>query len=68
MTRQTAQKIADLAIGAAAVGAVYVVLKSPSLRRLAVGLAVTGLTGALPAWFSRELQEAWVESGRRAIS
>jgi hypothetical protein len=67
MTEQTAQKIANVALGAAAVGAVYLIAKRPPLRRFAVGLAITAVTGALPAWLSRELQHAWMESGRRAI-
>lgn len=67
MTEQTAQKIANVAIGAAALGATYLILRTPVLRRLAVGLAVTGLTGALPAWFSRELQHAWMASRRSTL-
>jgi len=30
-------------------------------------LAVTALTGALPAWFEREVRDAWRESGHRTI-
>jgi hypothetical protein len=68
MTEQTAQKIADATLAVAAVGAVYVILKTPALRRFAVGLAITGLTGAVPAWITRELQQAWTDSGRGALS
>ena len=55
MTERTAEKIANVALGAAA------------LRRMAIGLAVTALTGALPAWLTREAQHAWVQSRRRGI-
>jgi hypothetical protein len=68
MTEKTAEKIADVILGVAVVGAAYFILKKPGLRRLAVGLAVTGLTGGVPAWFTRELQHAWSESGRHALS
>jgi hypothetical protein len=67
MTEQTAEKVANVALGVAAVAAAYFVLKTPPLRRFAVGLAVTALTGAVPAWLTREVQHAWLESGRRAI-
>jgi hypothetical protein len=67
MTEKTAQRIADLALGAAAVGAAYLILRTPRLRRMAVGLAMTTLTGAVPAWLAREAQHAWIQSGRREI-
>jgi hypothetical protein len=65
MTEKTAQRIADAALGAAALGAAYYVIRTPPLRRFVIGLAMTALTGALPALVTRELQRAWVESGRR---
>jgi hypothetical protein len=67
MTEKTARTIANVAISAAAVAAAYYIARTPPLRKMAVGLAVTALTGAVPAWLSRELQHAWLESGRRAI-
>ena len=67
MTEKTAQTVANVALGVAAVGAAYVILKTPPLRRWAVGLAVTALTGANPAWLGREVQHAWADSGRRAL-
>jgi hypothetical protein len=62
MTRDTAEKVATVTIGAAAVALAYVVVKTPPLRRLAAGLAFTALTGAVPAWLSRELRAAWLAS------
>jgi hypothetical protein len=67
MTEQTAQKIANVALGVAALGATYVVLRTPQLRRMAVGLAMTALTGAIPAGLAREAQHAWARSARREI-
>jgi hypothetical protein len=67
MTEQTAQKIANVALVAAAVGAAYVILRTPSLRRFAIGLAAAAMTGGVPAWLTREVQHAWMESRRRAI-
>jgi len=67
MTEQTARTVANVVIGAAAVGAAYIVVRTPSLRRLAIGLAVTALTRSIPAWVTREAQHAWTQSARRAI-
>lgn len=67
MTEETAKKVANVALGVAAVGAAYFVVRTPPLRRMALGLAMTALTGALPAWLAREAQHAWMVSGRRAL-
>ena len=67
MTEQTAKKVANVALGAAAIGAAYDVARTPPLRRVALGLAMTALTSAVPAWLVREAQHAWIQSGRRAI-
>ena len=66
MTEDTARKVANVALGIAAVGAAYFVARTPPLRRMALGLAMTALTGA-PAWLAREAQHAWMVSGRRAV-
>jgi hypothetical protein len=67
MTEETAKRVANVALGVAAVGAAYVIVRTPPLRRMALGLAMTALTGALPAWLAREAQHAWMVSGRRAF-
>lgn len=67
MTEKTAQRIADVALGAAALGAAYYIIRTPPLRRLAMGLAMTALTGALPALVTREWQRVQLEGGRRTI-
>ncbi len=64
MTEDTARTVANVVLAAAAVGAAYVVVTTPPLRRLAWRLAVTALTGTLPVWLRHEVQQAWVESGR----
>jgi hypothetical protein len=67
MTEENARKIAAVLMTGAAVGVAYYVLKTPPLRRTAWRLAVTALTGTIPAWFAREVRDAWRESGRSAI-
>jgi hypothetical protein len=64
MTEQTARRIANVALSAAALGAAYYVARTPPLRRTAVRLAMTALTGAIPAWLARETQQAWMQSAR----
>lgn len=67
VTEDNARRLANVILGAAALGVAYYVLKTPPLRRLALGLTITTMTSTLPAWFRRELHQAWAESGRRAI-
>jgi hypothetical protein len=62
MTEDNARKAANLIIGAAIVGAAWYVLRTPPLRRLAWRLTLAALTGTVPAWFSRELRQAWAET------
>jgi hypothetical protein len=67
MTEETARKVANVALTVAVVGTTYVILKTPVLRRLAFGLAVSALTGTVPAWIANEVEQAWMESGHRAV-
>jgi hypothetical protein len=64
MTERTANAIANGILAAAVLGAGYVIVRHPPLRRMAAGLILAGITGSLPAWFGRELQDAWAASGR----
>jgi hypothetical protein len=66
VTEENARTVANVVLGAAAIGAAVVILRTPALRRLAFGLARTGLTVALPAWMSREVQKAWHDSATHA--
>ena len=67
MTNERAERVANILLAAAAVGATVVVLRVPKLRRMAWGLAVAALTRDLPAWVSREVQHAWNETGQREL-
>jgi len=64
MSQSSAEKFANVVMGAAAVAGTYYVLKTPELRRIAWRLLVTGLTGVLPAWVSQEIRNGWEASGR----
>ncbi len=64
MTEHTARTVANVVLAAAAVGAAYVVVTTPPLRRLAWRLTVVALTGTLPLWLRHEVHRAWIESGR----
>jgi len=64
MQERTANAIANGILAAAAVSAGYVIWRNPPLRRMAIGLLVASVTGSLPAWVGREVQEAWAASGR----
>lgn len=51
---------------AVAVGiAVYVVLRTPSLRRAIWQAARTGVTSTLPGFLAHEVRAAWAASGER---
>ncbi len=62
MTQSSAEKIANVAIGVAAAGAAYYVLRTPRLRRLAWQLTVAAITGTLPAWIGQEIKAGWEAS------
>ncbi len=64
MTQSSAEKLANLMIGAAVIGAAAYVLRTPHLRRLAWQLSLVTLTGMVPEWISREIREGWDASGR----
>lgn len=65
LDEDNARTLANVIVGTAALGAAVIVLRTPALRRLAFGLARTALTVTLPVWLSREVREAWDDSGRR---
>lgn len=62
MTESSAERIANIVLGVAAIGAAVYVLKTPQLRRLAWRLSVVALTGTLPAWISQEIRAGWEAS------
>jgi hypothetical protein len=61
----SARTLATVIVGAAALGAAVIVLRTPALRRLAFGLARTVVTVTIPVWLSQETQQAWAASGQR---
>jgi hypothetical protein len=62
MTQASAERVANVLIGAALVGAAYYVVKTPPLRKLAWRLAVAALTGTIPAWLTQEIRNGWEAS------
>lgn len=66
MREDTARTVANIVIGAAAIGAAVVVLRVPALRRLAFGLARTAIVTGIPAWLTHETRRAWTESSNSA--
>ena len=66
LEEETARTVANVIVGAAALGAAVIILRTPTLRRLAFGLARTALTVTIPAWVSTEVREAWADSARRS--
>ena len=57
-----ARTLANVVVGAAALGAAVIIVRTPALRRLAFGLARTAVTVMIPAWLSREVRQAWAET------
>ena len=68
LDEDSARTVANIIVWAAALGAAVVILRTPTLRRLAFGLARTALTVTLPVWLSREVQQAWADTGRTVNS
>ena len=68
MKEETARTVANIALGAAAIGAAVVVLRVPALRRLAFGLVKTAITTGIPAWIANEVRTSWAASARRRDS
>jgi len=66
LDEDTARTVANVVVGAAALGVAVLILRTPTLRRLALGLARTALTVTVPAWLSHEVQSGWSESGPSA--
>jgi hypothetical protein len=64
MTEGNARTVANVLVGVAGVAAAYVVLTTPSLRRLAVRTARVWLGGSVPIYLLTQVGRAWVESSR----
>jgi hypothetical protein len=63
MTKAAARTAANAVLVTAGVAAAYVILTTPSLRRLAIGSTRLWLGGSVPAYLLKEVGRAWAESG-----
>ncbi len=63
MTKANARFAANVVVGAAGVAAAYVVLTTPSLRRLATRVVRVWLGASVPGYLAMQAGRAWVESG-----
>ena len=66
MTERQAEKVANLVIGAAAIGAAIYVLRNPALRRVLWGAARNTLIAGVPAWLVAETRNGWAEGANRS--
>jgi hypothetical protein len=66
MTSARARTVANVMLVTAGVAAAYVVLRTPSLRRLAAQAARVWLGASVPVYLFEQTRRAWVESGRAA--
>lgn len=66
MTPPAARAVANAVLVSAGVAAAYVVITTPSLRRLAIGATRLWLGASVPAFLLSLAGRAWVESGRHA--
>jgi hypothetical protein len=62
MREETARTVANVILGTAALGAAVVILRVPTLRRLAFGLLRTAVVTGIPAWITQETRRAWSET------
>jgi len=62
MTERQAEKIANLVIGAAVLGAAVYVFRTPALRRIVWGAARNALIAGVPAWLLAETRSGWAGS------
>jgi hypothetical protein len=66
VTSARARTVANVMLVTAGVAAAYVVLRTPSLRRLAAQAARVWLGASMPVYLLEQTRRAWVESGRAA--
>jgi hypothetical protein len=59
MTEHQAERVADVALALAAVGAAFFILKTPRLRRIAWELLRGAVVGSGPAWVIAETRRGW---------
>ena len=64
MTSANARTAANVVLATAGVAAAYVILTTPSLRRLALRGARLWLGASVPGYLAAQTRQAWVASGR----
>jgi hypothetical protein len=67
MTEETATRVATIILLAAGGAATWAILRDSRLRRPALGLLRTLVTGTVPALLAREIRAAWEASGQRSM-
>ena len=68
MTRPAARMVANAVLATAGVAAAYVIITTPSLRRLVKGATRLWLGASVPAYLLTETGRAWVESEQRGLT
>jgi hypothetical protein len=66
MTSANARTVANVILVTAGVAAAYVILTTPSLRRVAFRGARLWLGASVPGYLAMETRQAWIESGASA--
>jgi hypothetical protein len=66
MTENSARTAANVVLAAAGIGAAYVILTTPPLRRLALRAVEFWLGASIPAYVMSETRRAWAQSNRTA--
>jgi len=64
MTDEQARTAANVVLASIGVAAAYVVLTTPSLRRLALRATQWWLGASVPVYLLNQVRQAWVESAR----
>jgi hypothetical protein len=67
MTSANARTAANVVLASAGVAAAYVILTTPSLRRLAARGLRLWLGASVPTYLATEATQAWAASGRRGL-
>ena len=68
MTSTNARTVANVVLASAGVAAVYVIVTTPPLRRVALRLVRIWLVASVPVYLVNQVHEAWVESGRPGLT
>ena len=63
MTSANARTVANVVLASAGMAAAYVIVTTPSLRRLAVRAARLWLGASIPMYLATQTRAAWVASG-----